>query len=77
MSGGRPPREKRMRGVKAVSIGFLVADIASVVRSVEWVWSNTRKAAAAITIYVSRVNRASDLENCMARATHPKWAMEE
>ncbi|ONI39221.1 hypothetical protein AN396_08935 [Candidatus Epulonipiscium fishelsonii] len=77
VSGGRPPREKRMRGVKAVSTGFLVADIASVVRSVEWVWSNTRNAAAAITMYVSRVRRAKDFENCMARATHPRWAIEE
>lgn len=77
VSGGKPPREKRIRGVKAVSTGFLVADIASVVRSVEWVWLNTRNAAAAITIYVNRVNKAKDLENCMARATHPRWAIEE
>lgn len=77
VSGGKPPKEKRMRGVKAVNTGFLVADMASVVRSVECMWSNTRNAAAAITMYVRRVNRARDLENCIARAIHPRWAIEE
>lgn len=43
MSGGRPPRERRMRGARAVSVGALVQDEASWLMLVDWFNLNTRK----------------------------------
>lgn len=42
-SGGRPPRDIRIRGVKAISVGILVEEMARVLILVELLSLNTRK----------------------------------
>ncbi len=77
VSGGRPPRERRMRGVRAVSVGVFAQEVASVLMLVDLLILNTRNVENVITKYVRRVRRVREGENCRTRIIQPRWAIEE
>lgn len=63
VSGGRPPNERRRRGVRAVSAGVFVQEVASMLMFVALFSLNVRKAEHVMTIYVRSVRRVSEGEN--------------
>lgn len=52
--GGRPPRERRTSGARAVRAGTLAQEVASVLTLVESKVLNVRNADDVIIIYVTR-----------------------
>lgn len=75
--GGRPPRERRMRGVRVVRAGVFAQEVASALILVELLILRTKKAEAVIMKYVIKVRRVSWGENWRTRIIQPRWAMEE
>lgn len=63
VSGGSPPRERRMRGVREVNIGAFVQEVASVLILVALFSLNTRNVENVITKYVRRVRSVKEGEN--------------
>ncbi len=76
-SGGRPPRERRRRGVRAVSAGVLAQVVARVLILVALFRWNTRNVEKVMIIYMKRVRRVRAGENCRTRIIQPRWAIEE
>lgn len=77
VSGGRPPRESKIRGVRAVSAGAFAQDVARELMLVEEFSLNTRNVENVIRRYVESVRRVREGENCRTRAIQPRWAIEE
>ena len=77
VSGGRPPRERRIKQAIAARAGDLVQEEASVTVLVASMLLRVRKAAAVITIYVIKAIRVSWGAIWATRIIHPKWAMDE
>lgn len=77
VSGGRPPRDSRMSGVRAVKAGALAHEVASMLRVVDLLSLNTRNVEIVITKYVRRVRSVREGENCKTRIIQPRWAMDE
>lgn len=77
VSGGSPPRERRIRGVRAVRAGAFAQEVASVLMLVDLLSLNTRNVENVMTKYVSRVRNVSEGENCRTRIIQPRCAIEE
>lgn len=75
--GGRPPRERRIRGAKHVNAGDLVHEMARVLMLVDLLSLNTRKVEDVIMRYVRRAKSVRVGENCRTRIIQPRCAMEE
>lgn len=75
--GGRPPKESRIKGVKAVRAGVLVQEVARVLMAVALLSLKARKVAEVIIMYVRSVRRVRVGENCSTRIIQPRWAIEE
>lgn len=63
VSGGSPPSESRIRGVRVVRIGALVQEVASMLMFVALFNLNTRNVDDVMMRYVSRVSRVSEGAN--------------
>ena len=61
--GGRPPSERRIRGVKEVRMGALVHDVERVLMVVASLILKTRKVENVITRYVMSVKTTKSGEN--------------
>lgn len=72
MRGGRPPRERRIRGESVVRTGAFVQDVARALIVVALFSLKVRKAAAVIIKYVSSVRRVRLGENCKIRIIQPR-----
>ena len=77
VSGGRPPRERRIRGVRAVNTGVLAHESASELMLVTLFTLNVRNVERVITKYVMRARRVREGEYCRTRIIHPRCAIEE
>jgi len=77
VNGGRPPRERRIRGVKVMSMGALVQEVASELMFVVLLSLNTRKVEKVIMKYTIRFRSAREGENCSTSVIQPRCAMEE
>lgn len=75
--GGRPPRERSMRGIIEVSTGVFVQDKVRELILVELLSLNVRKVAIVMTKYVSKARNVRDGQNWRTKIIHPRWAMEE
>lgn len=62
-SGGRPPRERRMRGVMAVRAGVLAHEVARVLMFVDLLILNTIKVEKVMTKYMISVSKVREGEN--------------
>lgn len=63
VSGGRPPSDRRTKGVRAVRAGALAQEVASMLILVDLLSLNTRNVERVITKYVSRVRSVREGEN--------------
>ena len=77
VSGGSPPRDSRMRGVRDVTTGIFVQDVARVLMLVDLFNLKTRNAENVITKYVIRFKNVREGENWRIRIIQPKCAIEE
>lgn len=77
VSGGSPPRERRMRGARVVITGAFAHEVASVLMLVELFSLNVRKVELVIIKYIRRVKRVREGENCRIRIIQPRCAIEE
>lgn len=77
VNGGRPPSDNRIRGVRDVSAGALVQEIARALILVALFSLNTRNVENVIVIYVRRARRVREGENCKIKIIQPRWAIEE
>lgn len=59
VSGGRPPSERRIRGVRAVSAGVFAHEVASILMFVDLFSLNTRNVEDVMIRYVIRVKSVS------------------
>ena len=75
--GGRPPKDRRIKGVKEVIMGAFAQEVASVLMLVALFSLNTRNVAEDIMKYTTRVSRAREGENCSTSIIQPRWATEE
>lgn len=75
--GGRPPRDRRIRGRSIVRAGVLAHDMARELIVVVLLSKNTRKEEEVMIRYKMSVRRARVGENCRIKAIQPRWAMEE
>lgn len=75
--GGKPPSERSTKGVKAVSAGALVEEMASALMFVALLNLNTRKVENVIIKYVIRVRKVRCGENCRISIIQPRCAIEE
>lgn len=72
VSGGRPPKDSSIRGVRAVRIGVFAQEVARELTFVELFSLKTRNAENVIIKYVRRVIRASDGINWVTSIIHPR-----
>lgn len=63
VSGGRPPRDKRIKGVRDVIVGIFAQEEARVLILVDLFSLKTRKAENVIIKYVIRAKRVREGEN--------------
>lgn len=77
VKGGRPPRDSSTRGAREVSTGAFAHEVARELILVALFSLNTRNVEDVMIIYVIRVSRVREGENCMTRIIQPRWAMEE
>lgn len=75
--GGRPPRDNKMRGVKAVRMGVLAQDVAKVFMSSELLIFSVRNIDVVMRIYMERASKVSLGLKETIKIIHPRWAMEE
>jgi len=76
-SGGRPPRDNRRRGVRAVSTGVFDQEVVRELMVVALLSLNTRKVENVIIIYMRRAMKLSWGENCIISIIQPRWAIDE
>lgn len=77
VSGGRPPRERRTRGVSAVRIGVFAQEMARELMLVALFVLKIKNVEKVITKYMIRVRKVSDGEYWSARVIHPRCAIDE
>lgn len=75
--GGRPPSDRRTRGVSVVRMGVLAQDVASAFTVVALFSLKRRNIEMVIARYVVSVSRVRAGENCRTRIIQPRCAMEE
>lgn len=75
--GGRPPRDRRTRGVSEVSAGAFAQEVARVLMVVARLSLKTRNVENVIIKYVRSVRSVNDGENWMMRIIQPRWAIDE
>jgi hypothetical protein len=75
--GGRPPRERRIKGAKAVRAGAFAQEVARALMVVDLFSLNTRNVEIVIIKYVRRVKIIRGGENCRTIIIQPRWAIEE
>lgn len=77
VSGGSPPNDSRIRGVRDVRAGALAQETAKALILVEAFSLKTRNVENVITRYARSVRRVRDGENCRTRIIQPRCAMDE
>lgn len=77
VSGGSPPRERRINGVRDVIAGIFAQEEARVLMLVDLFSLKTRKAENVIIKYMISVRSVREGENWIIRIIQPKWAIEE
>lgn len=77
MRGGRPPRDRRIRGVMAVRAGVFVQERARELIAVALLSLKLRNVAVVIARYISRARMVKGGENCNTRIIQPRCAVEE
>lgn len=77
VSGGRPPRDSSTKGAREVSAGAFAHEVARELIFVDLFNLNTRNVENVMRIYVKRVRRVREGENCRTRVIQPRWAIEE
>lgn len=77
VSGGRPPRESRIRGVSAVRAGVFAQEIARELMFVALLILNIKNVEKVITKYVMSVKSVREGEYSRTRAIQPRCAIEE
>lgn len=75
--GGRPPRERSIKGIMEVRAGVFAQERVKELMLVASLILNVRKVAAVITKYVIRARNVREGENCNTRIIQPRWAIEE
>jgi len=75
--GGRPPRDRRTKGARAVRAGAFAQEVARALMVVALFNLNTRNVEIVIIKYVRRVKRVRRGENCKTIIIQPRWAIEE
>lgn len=70
--GGRPARERRIRGVTAVSAGVLAQEVASVLRVVDELILKTMKVEKVMKMYMVSARSASCWLNCITKSIQPR-----
>lgn len=75
--GGRPPKDRRIRGVMVARMGIFAHAVARELMVVVSFSLKTRKVVNVIRKYVRRVSRVREGENCRIRIIQPRCAMEE
>lgn len=77
VKGGRPPKERRIRGISAVRAGLFVQVVASELMLRAFFVLKDRKRVVVIRRYVSKVISVSDGLNCEIKIIQPRWAIDE
>lgn len=77
VSGGRPPRESKMRAATVVRVGVFVQASVRVLIFVVIIVLNVRKAAAVMMMYVPRERRVNWGANWRIMIIQPRWAIDE
>lgn len=72
VSGGSPPNDRSIRGVRAVRTGVFAHEVARVLIFVELFSLKTRNVENVMTKYVRRVSRARDGINWVTSTIHPR-----
>lgn len=75
--GGRPPRDSKIRGVRAVRAGAFAHEIASALMLVVLLSLKTKNVEMVIIKYVISVSNVREGENGKIITIQPKWAIEE
>lgn len=75
--GGRPPKDKRTRGVMAARMGVFVHAVARELIVVVSFSLKTRNVVNVIRKYVMKVRRVREGENCRIKIIQPRCAIEE
>lgn len=77
VSGGRPPKDRRSKGARAVRAGAFVQEVASILMLVASFNLNTINVEDVMMIYVASAIRVKEGENCITSTIQPRWAIEE
>lgn len=77
VSGGRPPKDRRIKGVTAVMIGIFVQEEARALMLVALFSFKTRNIEKVMTKYVIKARSVREGENWTTRTIHPRCAIEE
>jgi len=77
VKGGRPPKERRERGTRAVRTGALAQEVARVFMLVALLSLKVRNVAEVIAMYRRRERRVREGANWRIRIIHPRCAIEE
>lgn len=72
VNGGRPPSERRTRGVRAVSVGAFDQEVAKALRLVDLVKLNVRNTEVVMARYIIRVRKVREGENCRIIIIQPR-----
>lgn len=75
--GGSPPRESRIRGVRAVRMGVFAQDVDKEFMLREWLILNTKNIDRVIMIYMIRAMSVSLGSKETISTIQPRWAIEE
>lgn len=75
--GGRPPNDRRTRGVRVVRMGVLAQEVASAFTVVALFSLKIRNIEIVIARYVMSVRRVRAGENCKTRIIQPRCAIDE
>lgn len=77
MRGGRPARDKRIKGARAVRAGAFAQEAARALIVVALFSLNTRNIEIVEIKYVRRAKMVRGGENCKIIIIQPRWAIEE
>lgn len=77
VSGGSPPKDRRIRGASEVRMGVLAQDVASAFTLVDLFNLKTRNIEKVIMKYVKRARSVREGENCNTKIIQPRCATDE
>lgn len=72
VNGGRPPKDNKTSGVRAVSAGAFVQEVARVLMFVDSFNLKIRKIEKVMVMYVRRARRVSEGENWITKIIQPR-----